>query len=169
MFTFQLFRPYDEVVTRWLEPDELAAWRAYIEGSELLQGRLERELQSECGLSHAEYEVLVRLSEVEDNAIRMTALAEQVVSSKSRLSHLIGRMERAGLVRRESCPTDRRGQLAVLTEAGRQRLLDAAPVHVRGVREHLVDLLTPEQLQRVGEAFRNVATHLHGRRAERLD
>lgn len=147
-------------MTEWLDDAELSSWRAYIEGSQRLVTQLERDLQRECGLSHAEYEVLVRLSEVADHRMRMTQLATQVVSSKSRLTHLVNRMEKAGLVRREVCPTDRRGAFAVLTEQGWEVLRKAAPVHVEGVRQHFVDLLTPEELSTLGSVFATVGRRL---------
>ncbi len=144
----------------------MRAWRAFIAVNKLLFDRLGRELQEEHGLTHSDYEILVRLSESPGHALRMTELSEQTLLSKSRLSHQITRMEEAGWVRRESCPTDRRGAFAVLTEQGRKLLEEAAPTHVRGVREHLIDRLTREEIQALGEVLDRVRAHLdwHARR-----
>ncbi|MGH3918619.1 MAG: MarR family winged helix-turn-helix transcriptional regulator, partial [Pseudonocardiaceae bacterium] len=121
---------------RWLNDSEMHAWRAYVVGKALLDSRLNRDLQEEHQLALADYELLVRLSEAPCQQARMSTLAEQVASSKSRISHQIGRMEKAGLVRRQECPSDGRGVVAALTSHGLQVLRDAAPTHVRGVRDN---------------------------------
>ncbi|WP_018683412.1 MarR family transcriptional regulator [Actinokineospora enzanensis] len=145
---------------RWLEPDEMRAWRAYVIGSELLRQQLNRELQDNHGLALPDYEVLVRLSECEGLQMRMSQLAGQLASSKSRLSHQISRLEKAGLVRRTGCAEDARGVIAELTPKGMDVLRTAAPVHVQGVREHLVDLMTPEEQQVITGLFERVIDHL---------
>ena len=109
-------------------------------------------------MPHAYYEVLVRLSEAPERRLRMSELADATGSSRSRLSHAVARLEEAGWVRREECPTDRRGQLAVLTDEGFAVLAAAAPGHVEGVRRHLFDRLTPAQVEplgRISEAVRD--------------
>lgn len=131
---------------RWLDEIEAGAWRGLWAMSQLLFDRLNRELQQRSGLSLAEYDVLVQLSEAPECGIRMSALAEDTRCSRSRLSHQIDRMEAAGLVRRTACPTDRRGAFAVLTPKGRQALEAAAGGHVEDVRTYLIDALTREQL-----------------------
>lgn len=131
---------------RWLDDPEASAWRGLWTMSQLLFDRLNRELQQRSGLSLAEYDVLFRLSEASECGLRMSALAEDTHCSRSRLSHQIDRMEADGLVRRMSCPTDRRGAFAVLTPKGRQVLEDAAPGHIGDVRTFLIDALTREQL-----------------------
>lgn len=145
---------------RWLSEDEMRAWRAFIVGSALLEYRLNRELQEEHGLTLADYEILARLSDQPGMRMRMTQLATDVASSKSRVSHQVGRLESADLVRRESCPSDGRGILAILTERGFQVLRSAAPTHLRGVREHLVDHLTGEQQSVITAVFGGVAERL---------
>jgi len=140
----------------------MAAWRAYVVGSALLTYRLHRDLQERHGLALADYELLVRLSEVPGGAIRMSSLAGLVASSKSRVSHQVGRMVNDGLVRREGCSSDARGVFAVLTAKGAARLEDAAPTHVKGVREHLVDRLSAEERATVAEVFGRVADRLRG-------
>lgn len=149
-------------MTRWLDEQEMAAWRAYVVGSALLTDRLHHELQERHGLALADYELLVRLSEAPCGRIRMTSLAGLVASSKSRVSHQVGRMERAGLVVREECHDDARGVYAVLTDKGGSLLRDAAPTHVDGVREHLVDLLSPDERATVAAVFGRVGERLRG-------
>jgi DNA-binding MarR family transcriptional regulator len=147
---------------RWLNIDETRAWRAYVVGKALLDAQLNRDLQEEHQLVLADYELLVRLSEAPDGQVRMSTLAGQVASSKSRVSHQIGRMEKAGLVHRQECPGDRRGVLAVLTNHGQEVLRSAAPTHVRGVRENLIDLLSEQERLVLAEIFERVMNHLRG-------
>jgi DNA-binding MarR family transcriptional regulator len=146
----------------WLNDEEMRAWRAYVVATHLLDAQLNRELQDEHELALADYELLVRLSEAPCGQERMSTLAEQVASSKSRVSHQIGRMEKAGLVRRQECRADRRGVFAVLTSHGWNVLRKAAPTHVRGVRDHLVDLLSVEERLALAGIFERVANHLRG-------
>jgi DNA-binding MarR family transcriptional regulator len=145
---------------RWLDDGEMRAWRAYVIASELLRKQLNRELQDRHGLALADYEVLVRLSDQDGGQMRMAQLAGEVASSKSRLSHQIGRMETAGLVRRVECGDDARGVFAEITAAGRARLQETAPTHVAGVRAHLVDLLTAGDQTALAEIFERVLDHL---------
>lgn len=151
---------------RWLDEAEQGVWRAYLAATQLLTERLDQELQRQTGIPHTYYEVLVRLSEVEGRTLRMSQLADRSLSSRSRLSHAVARLEEAGWVRRESCPTDRRGQLAVLTDAGFAALQSAAPCHVEGVRTHLFDQLTDEQVRQLGDICAAVADHLRLDRPE---
>ena len=146
--------------TAWLDTDEMAAWRSYIVGSALLEHRLTRELQSAHGLSIADYEILVQLSEQPERQLRMSELAENVAHSKSRVSHQVRRLEAAGLVRRIECPDDGRGVLAVLTAEGVEQLEEAAPTHVAGVREHLIDVLEPDEQRLLGEIFERITNRL---------
>ena len=136
---------------RWLGADEMRAWRGYLGLVRLLDDRLNRDLQEQSGLTVADYEILVRLSEAPGRRLRMTELAQGAMISKSRLSHQMTRMEMGGLARREVCPTDRRGSFAVLTDAGYDALAAAAPGHVGSVRKHLFDRLTPAQVKTLGE------------------
>ena len=148
-------------MTRWLDETEQRHWRAYIYATTLLHEKLSRELQEAHGITLADYEILVRLSEAPERRLRMSHLADATLASRSRLSHQIDRLEKADLVRREACETDRRGSNAVLTAHGWDALVEAAPTHVAGVREHLVDLLTPEQFADLGDALAVVARHLN--------
>lgn len=137
--------------TRWLTSDEQRAWRAYLEATYLLFDALDRQLQQDSGMPHGYYEILVRLSESPERSMRMSRLADLTRSSRSRLSHAVARLEERGWVERVDCATDRRGQLAHLTEAGFAALTDAAPGHVETVHTHFVDPLTPEQLRQLEE------------------
>ena len=128
--------------------------------TQLLTERLDQELQRDSTISHAYYEVLVKLSEVPGRQMRMSELAERSLSSRSRLSHAVARLEESGWVRRESCPTDKRGQVAILTDEGFAALEAAAPAHVEGVRTHLFDPLTPAQVAQLGDICTTVAAHL---------
>ena len=154
-------------MTRWLTTEQQQHWRAYIAASELLSDRLSRELQASHGLTLADYEILVRLSEAPERRLRMSQLAEVTLSSRSRLSHQIDRMEKADLVRREACESDRRGANAVLTDHGWTVLVEAAPTHVAGVREHVVDLLSDKEFAALGRALAIIADHLLVGDAER--
>lgn len=145
---------------RWLASDEQRSWRAYVLGTELLQHQLDRELREEHDLSFSEYEILVRLSETEGGRMRMATLADSMCHSRSRVTHTIARMQRAGLVHREAADGDGRGVEAVMTTAGRKRLAEAAPTHVRGVRAHLVDLATAEDFEAMGRIFDEVSDRL---------
>lgn len=124
---------------RQLPATQLRAWRAFLEAHARVIEVLAKELRDETDLPLSWYDVLVQLSEAPDDQLRMQELAEAVLLSKSGLTRLIDRMERAGLVARVACSDDRRGTYAQLTTAGRERLRDAAPVHLRGVREHFGD------------------------------
>ncbi len=140
----------------------MRAWRNYIMATELMRQQLHRELQDAHGMTIADYEVLIQLSERDDHQMRMTQLAGRVASSKSRLSHQIARMEKAGYVRRVDCPDDARGVIAELTDAGMAQLRAAAPTHVAGVREHLIDILTPDEHEALATIFERVLKHLDG-------
>jgi DNA-binding MarR family transcriptional regulator len=152
-------------MTRWLNDDEQRTWRAFLHASRGLWDVLDRELQRDARMPHAYYEILVRLSEAPNRMLRMSDLAEATSSSRSRLSHAVARLEEYGWVRREDCPTDRRGQLAVLTDQGFEVLADAAHGHVEGVRTHLFDQLTPEQVVQLRQISEAMLDHLDPGRA----
>ena len=145
---------------RWLDAEEQRAWRAYMTSWMLLADRLDRDLTRQTGISHAYYEILVQLSETEGRALRMSELAERCLSSRSRLSHAVSRLEERGWVRRQVCPEDGRGQLAVLTDEGYAALEDAAPVHVASVRDHLFDRLSPAQVAAMRDIGDTLLRHL---------
>jgi DNA-binding MarR family transcriptional regulator len=145
---------------RWLNAEEQRTWRAFLAATRLLFDQLDRELHRDAGMPHAYYEILVVLSEAPDRALRMSELADLTRSSRSRLSHAVARLQDIGWVRRDECPTDRRGQIAVLTDAGMAALVAAAPGHVEGVREHLFDQLTPAQVNQLRRISEAVLRHL---------
>lgn len=145
---------------RWLSAEQQVSWRAFLVGSARLTGALGAQLESESGISLSEYEVLVRLSESENHTLRMSQLAEELVHSRSRLTHTVRRMEERGFVERTACSDDGRGVNCRMTEAGYAQLVAAAPGHVRAVREALVDRLTDAQLAALGEAMGIVAEAL---------
>ncbi len=132
----------------------MAAWRAFLSTSHLLERRIEEQLKAAAGLTHPQYEILVRLADAPGRRLRMTELARGVVSSKSALTYQITQLEKAGLVRRETCPSDDRGVLAVLTEAGMSCLDRVAPGHLEVVREYLIDRLSREELRAMTSAMR---------------
>ena len=146
--------------TVWLSEPQQRAWRAYINGSTLLFERLDRDLREQFDVSLPEYEILVRLSESPQRSLRMALLASSVSHSRSRVTHTIARMEGKGLVERRACPTDGRGVIATLTPQGWNRLVQAAPVHVEGVRRHLVDVADEDDLAAVGRVFAEVGERL---------
>src|SRR5689334_23693429 len=130
--------------TRWLDADQQRSWRAFIVGSTLLTDTLDRELRQAHGISLAEYEILVRLSEAPDRTLRMAKIAEGLQHSRSRVTHTVSRMEKAGLIRRTAASGDKRGVDATMTAAGWELLKKAAHTHVTGVRAHFVDLASRE-------------------------
>lgn len=146
--------------TRWLDEDQQRTWRAFLAANRLVSERVERRLQSDAGMPQAYYEILVRLSEAPERRLRMSLLATSSLSSRSRVSHAVARMEEAGWIRRRSCPTDRRGQLAELTDEGLRVLRDAAPGHATTVQEVLFDALTPDQQRALREVGETLVAHL---------
>lgn len=145
------------MATRWLTKDQQRAWRAYVEAVRLLAESLDAQLQADADMPHAYYELLVRLSEAPGRQLRMAELATGTQSSRSRVSHAVARLQERGWVRREPCPSDRRGQLAVLTDAGHAALAAAAPGHVARVRATVIDALSPHQLHALADASTAIA------------
>ena len=160
--TSQLFPEASTVTadTRWLDEDEQQTWRAFLTAQRLLFDRLERQLQRDAGLPHAYYEILVRLSEAPDRTLRMSQLADSSLSSRSRLSHAVARLEAAGWVRRRACAEDRRGAFAELTPEGLAKLEEAAPGHVDAVRADLFDALDRDQQRVLREISDALVAHL---------
>jgi DNA-binding MarR family transcriptional regulator len=131
---------------RWLSPEELRAWMAWVATTTLLDGALDRQLQRDSRMPVAYYMILAMLADAPDHTLRMSELAAATQSSQSRLSHAVARLEREGWVCRRPCPSDRRSTFATLTEQGLAALREAAPGHVNAVRENMFDVLTPEQV-----------------------
>ncbi|MDF2708362.1 MAG: transcriptional regulator, MarR family [Nonomuraea muscovyensis] len=149
-------------MTRWLDDDEQRTWRDFLAATQLVHEALDRQLQRDAGMPHAYYMILVALSESPGRRMRMSELARRAQSSQSRLSHAVARLEERGWARRERCPEDRRGNIAVLTEEGFDALAAAAPGHVEEVRRSLFDVLTPEQRSALSEICGAVRNTLEG-------
>lgn len=145
---------------RWLTPEQMLAWRSFLDAHQLLMTRLDRELRTESTLGLTEYTILVRLSESEDRTLRMATLAADTGVSRSRLTHIVARLEDRGIVEREKTDEDRRGVRCKLTDDGFRLLADTAPVHVTGVRTHLIDLLDDEEIDVMAGIFSKVLTHM---------
>src|SRR3954447_965364 len=150
------------MATQWLTEDEMRAWQAFLAASALIDRRLDQQLKEDAGISHLQYEILVRLADAEAQELRMTELAEALLNSKSGLTYQVSQLEKAGLVRRRSCQSDDRAVYAVLTAAGRRLLDRAAPGHVALVRELIVDVLTPDQRDSIAEGLGEVSRRILG-------
>jgi len=147
---------------KWLDESEQAAWRGYVDMNVRLSAQLNRDLQAAAGLSHADYAVLVQVSEHPKCRMRVLELARALDWEKSRLSHQLSRMQQRGLIDRAGCADDRRGSFIELTPKGRRTIEDAAPAHVDSVRRYLFDTLTPEQVDMLGAITRQVLDQLDG-------
>ncbi len=134
---------------RWLSPEEQRIWRSFLCVYREFFASVDAQLQRDAGMPLAYYEILVRLSEAPGRALRMSQLAQATGASKSRASHAVARLEERGWISRQDCPTDRRGQIAVLTDKGFAVLRAAAPAHVEHVRTALFDVLDRRQLEQV--------------------
>jgi DNA-binding MarR family transcriptional regulator len=146
---------------RWLNPTEQRAWRGFLDLHAELSARLNQDLQRTSGLSLADYDVLVHLTDVPDARWRPGELAESLQWEKSRLSKQVARMRARGLLIREECESDRRGFYVVLTARGRRAIEDAAPAHVEQVRRLMLDALSDAQVAGLAKSLTRVLTHLH--------
>ena len=131
---------------RWLDPEELEAWKRLLLMHLQLTATLSRELAEASGLSYQDYLVLAALTDRPGGRMRAFELGRELGWEKSRLSHHVARMVERGLVRREKCETDQRGAFVAVTKKGRKAIEAAAPGHVEGVRRHFIDLLSPTEL-----------------------
>jgi len=145
---------------RWLTDSQQRSWRSFLLGVTLLMERIDRDMRERHGLSQAEYELLVRLSEAPARELRMAELANSVKNSRSRITHTVGRLEGAGFVVRRACTSDGRGVTATLTDEGFAKLVAAAPDHVDTVRESMIDVVDAEDLETIGRAFGAIAERL---------
>jgi DNA-binding MarR family transcriptional regulator len=132
--------------TEWLDDRQQCTWRRFVAVQRRLPARLGQHLQRDSGLSTADYEILVHLSESPRGRMRAFEIGQATRWEKSRLSHHLTRMVQRGLVERQACDKDTRYADIVLTEAGREAIEQAAGLHVAHVRRYFVDALTPEQL-----------------------
>lgn len=144
---------------RWLDDAEQASWRAVLRGTRLLERALDLALR-EHGLQLSEYEIISMLSESDTHRLRMSDLADMVVQSRSRLTHTAKRLEERGWVIRQPCLDDRRGVELVLTPAGLVQIEAMAGVHLQSVRDHVTDIMTREQFQRLGDTMGVIRDHL---------
>ena len=147
---------------RWLNAEERRTWLAYISTGVLLDDYLDRQLRKDIGITHPDYALLSQLEAAPDHALSMSELAERMKITRSRLTHAVTRLESAGYVRRREHPTDRRGQLAVITQGGRELLERAAPGHVEAVRHAVFDALTPAQVRQLGEISEAISAAIEG-------
>ncbi|WP_019815912.1 MarR family winged helix-turn-helix transcriptional regulator, partial [Saccharomonospora saliphila] len=145
---------------RWLSAEEQRVWRDFSAAVGMLNAHLEAQLQHEAGMPATYYDVLVALSEADGHVLRMSELALATRSSRSRLSHAVSRMEAQGWIRREVCPTDKRGAFAHLTADGLAAIEAAAPGHVEAVRQGLFDALTDDQVRELGRISASVLARL---------
>jgi DNA-binding MarR family transcriptional regulator len=153
------------VEPRWLDQREERAWRGFQQMRTALTAHLARQLTLECGLTEADYAVLVTVSEAPGHRQRSRDLGRALGWDRSRLSHQISRMESRGSVRRDPCRDDGRGFDVVLTDAGLAAIEAAAPVHLAAVRHCFVDLLTRSQLDALGDIAETVTLHLTAEQA----
>ncbi len=147
-------------MTRWLSGVEQQQWRSWLTMNRLLPEALDRDLRAEFDIGLGEYEILVQLSESAQGRVRMADLAHATLASRSKLTHQVSRMERAGWVCRQRCEEDARGQWAVLTDLGWELIRAAAPVHVESVRKRLIDVLGEEDFATLGRLASTVADPL---------
>jgi DNA-binding MarR family transcriptional regulator len=145
---------------QWLDEQQQRTWRAWLAVTELLPRTLDAQLQRDAGLTHAAYVVLAMLSEAPDRSRRMSDLARTANQSQSRLSHTVARLEERGWVERVRATEDRRGNVAVLTDAGWDVVSRVAPGHVAAVRDGLFAALTQAQTQALGDALSAVLERL---------
>jgi len=148
-----------EPAIRPLSPHDprLAPWRAFLYANARLTRLLDEELRAEHDLSFAEYDALVTIARAHERSLRMHELAEQVVLSKSGVTRLVDRLVADGLVERSQCPTDARGALAVLTDAGLARLRSASRTHLRGIQTHFLGVIDAQDLPVIERAMSAVA------------
>ena len=147
-------------MSRWLTEEEQRAWRGLLRMTSQLNARMNRQLLQDYGVSLADYDVLVVLSEAPAGRLRVFEVADALAWEQSRVSHQLARMQRRGLIAREDCASDGRGALAVLTEAGRAAIERAAPAHVETVRQLVFDGLTHDQLTALTEVTTRVLDRL---------
>ena len=145
---------------RWLDEAQQRSWRALVIGTTLLMDRLDDDLRRSFNISLTEYEILVRLSERPGRNMRMAHLADALAHSRSRVTHTVDRMEKAGYVVRGTTPEDGRGIVATMTDKGLELLEAAAPLHVEGVRSYLVDVAEPDDFVALGRAMDAVTDQL---------
>ncbi len=145
---------------QWLDDRETVVWRGFLEASQHLLTSMDRQLVRDSQLSAAEYAVLVPLSEITGGVVRARDLGLSLGWDRSRLSHLLKRMETRGLLERKECPSDARGLNVEITEDGRKTISQAAPGHLDFVRNHFFDLLTSDEQEALASVSRKILANL---------
>jgi DNA-binding MarR family transcriptional regulator len=140
---------------------ELAIWRSLLDTTAELRKVLGAQLQ-DSGLSPGDYQVLLALREADGTRLRSSELAATIEWERSRLSHHLGRMEQRGLIRRDDCATDNRGAEVSLTDSGAAAFRRASAPHLRAIKKHFANALTPEQLEALADVLQSLQRHLHG-------
>ncbi|MFD6897761.1 MarR family winged helix-turn-helix transcriptional regulator [Rhodococcus sp. NPDC060086] len=151
--------------TKWLTHDEHRLWRSYLDATRMLFQDLDKQLVRDSGISFADYEILVLLSEADDRRLRMRELSDASTTTRSGITRAITRMETAGWVRRVECESDKRGAWAELTDKGAATLADAAPGHVTAVRSAVFDALSPDDITVMAGAFTAIRDRMQERRS----
>jgi DNA-binding MarR family transcriptional regulator len=151
----------EQATVKWLTAEELDSWLSVVRLMIWLPWSIDQQLQCDSNLAMVEYQVLAMLSESPERTMRMSSLAEVTNASLSRLSRVVTRLEARGLVRREPDPTNGRFTNAILTDDGFQTLAAAAPGHVAHVRSVVIDVLSPEQLRRLGRDAQRIMSRIH--------
>lgn len=145
---------------QWLSDTEQRMWRGYLDSTRLLLRSLDRQLAAEAGITLADFEVLVLLSEAPQTRLRMNELADATITTRSGVTRAVSRLADAGWVRRVECAEDKRGFYAELTDAGAAKLASASPGHVAAVRANLFDLLSPRDVELFAHAYAQIRDHL---------
>jgi DNA-binding MarR family transcriptional regulator len=153
-------RQAEEPPVKWLTDAEVSSWLSVVRMMTWLPWSIDQQLRRDSNLSMVEYQVMARLSQSPERTLRMSLLADLANSSLSRLSHLVKRLEDRDFVRREPDPADGRFTNAILTDKGFETLAEAAPGHVTHVRSLVVDVLSAEQLRRIGQAADRIMSHI---------
>ena len=166
-YDVSLIPEYADRMNRWLTDDEQRAWRGLLRMTSQLNARMNRQLQEGYGVSLADYDVLVVLSEAPAARLRVFEIADALTWEQSRVSHQVARMQRRGLLAREECPSDARGAFVVLTTGGRAAIERAAPAHVHTVRQLVFDGLSPDQLAALTAITSGVLERLQATRQDR--
>ena len=145
-----------------LDERQRLLWQAYRDLYQELAKALEDQLLRDAGLSGSEYAVLVPLSHTPGGVLRARELGSELGWDRSRLSHLVRRMEQRGLVAREECSEDRRGSMVRLTDAGMAAVEDVAPAHSEAIRRYFFDQLSNAELETLAAVFDRLLRGLRG-------
>lgn len=146
--------------SRWLSSKEQKLWRAYLGAQFRLAKLLDEDFDESAGIDHLTYEIFVNLSESKDHSMRMTELAKSVSAQKSKLTYRIDQLEKQGLVKRENCKQDARGQLCTLTKKGYDKLVRTAPHHVQAVLKNFIYPINPKEVSNLTKIFDSIASNV---------